>query len=101
MGYPIRGLAYPNGSYSDDICNMLPAMGIRYGRIVGNSDNFAMPQDFYRWKATCHHNHRLQELGQQFAADNSFVYNPCAQSLWICVDDEEFIEVKGGEQVYL
>lgn len=164
MGYPIRGLAYPNGSYSDDICNMLPAMGIRYGRIVGNSDNFAMPQDFYRWKATCHHNHRLQELGQQFvdltkkqylylmyvwghsyeftnndnwnviedfcelvggrddiwyatnieivdymdvvkmaqfAADNSFVYNPCAQSLWICVDDEKFIEVKGGEQVYL
>ena len=33
----------------------------------------------------------------QFAADNSFVYNPCVQSLWLCVDDEKYVEVKGGE----
>lgn len=160
MGYPVRGLAYPNGSYSKEICAMLPALGIRYGRVVGNTDSFAMPENFLQWKATCHHNHRLQELGEQFvglskkqylymmyvwghsyeftnsgnwevmeefcklvgnrddiwyatniqivdymdvvkmaqyAADGSFVYNPCAQSLWICVDDERFLEVKGGE----
>lgn len=164
MGYPVRGLAYPNGSYSKEICNMLPALGIRYGRVVGNSDSFAMPENFLQWKATCHHNHRLQELGEQFvglskkqylymmyvwghsyeftnsdnwevmeefcklvgnrddiwyatniqivdymdvvkmaqyAADGSFVYNPCAQSLWICIDDERFLEVKGGELVTL
>lgn len=160
MGYPVRGLAYPNGSYSKEICDMLPALGIRYGRVVGNSDNFAMPENFLQWKATCHHNHKLQELGEQFvglskkqylymmyvwghsyeftnsdnwdvmeafcklvgnrddiwyatniqivdymdvvkmaqyAADGTFVYNPCAQSLWICVDDERFLEIKGGE----
>ena len=160
MGYPIRGLAYPNGSESKEIRDMLPALGIRYGRIVGNSDDFAMPEDFLQWKATCHHNHNLLELGQQFvdlhkkqylymmyvwghsyeftdknnweameefcklvgnrddiwyatnieivdymdvvkaaqfAADGSFVYNPCVQSLWLCVDDEKFIEAKGGE----
>lgn len=164
MGYPVRGLAYPNGSYSKEICDMLPLLGIRYGRIVGNSDNFAMPEDFLRWKATCHHNHRLLELGKEFvdltkkqylymmyvwghsyeftnnnnwevmedfcalvggrediwyatnieivdymdvvkmaqyAADGSFVYNPCAQSLWICVDDKAFMEIKGGELVRL
>ena len=33
----------------------------------------------------------------QFAVDGSFVYNPCVQSLWLCVDDEKFIEAKGGE----
>lgn len=66
MGYPVRGLAYPNGSYSKEICDMLPALGIRYGRIVGDSDGFAMPEDFMRWKATCHHNHNLLELGRQF-----------------------------------
>lgn len=66
MGYPVRGLAYPNGSYSKEICEMLPALGIRYGRIVGDSDGFAMPEDFMRWKATCHHNHNLLELGKQF-----------------------------------
>jgi peptidoglycan/xylan/chitin deacetylase (PgdA/CDA1 family) len=164
MGYPVRGLAYPNGSYSKEICDMLPALGIRYGRIVGSTDDFAMPEDFLRWKATCHHNHNLMENGKrflelkkkqylymmyvwghsyeftnadnwelieefckmmggaddiwyatnieivdymdivrmaQYAADGSFVYNPCAGSLFICVDDEKFIEVKGGTQVNL
>lgn len=164
MGYPVRGLAYPNGSESPEIRAMLPALGIRYGRVVGNTDGFAMPDDFLQWKATCHHNHNLLELGQQFvdlhkkqylymmyvwghsyeftnnnnwevmedfcklvggkddiwyatniqivdymdvvkaaqyAADGSFVYNSCAQSLWLCVDDEKFVEVKGGQQVRL
>lgn len=164
LGYPIRGLAYPNGSESREIRNMLPALGIRYGRVVGNTEGFGMPEDFLQWKATCHHNYHLEELGQQFvdlqkkqylymmyvwghsyeftdrdnwqvmenfckqvsnkediwyatniqivdymdvvkaaqyAADGSFVYNPCAQSLWLCVNDKEFVEAKGGQLTYL
>lgn len=160
MGYPVRGLAYPNGSHSEEIREMLPTLGIRYGRIVGNSDGFAMPEDFMSWKATCHHDHNLLTLGEefvhlhkkqylymmyvwghsyeftknnnweiieefcklvggrddiwyatnieivdymdvvkaaQFAADGSFVYNPCAHSLWLCIDDEKYIEAKGGK----
>ena len=68
MGYPVRGLSYPNGSYSAGICDMLRHTGIRYARVVGNSDGFEMPEDFMRWKATCHHNHRLLELGEEFLA---------------------------------
>lgn len=164
MGYPVRGLAYPNGSYSKEICDMLPQLGIRYARVVGNSESFDIPEDFLRWKATCHHNYKLMELGRQFiedkkkqylrlmyvwghsyeftnndnwnvmeefcelaggrddiwyatnieivdymdvvkmaqfAADNSFVYNPCVQSLWLAVEDDELVEVKGGEIVQL
>lgn len=164
MGYPVRGLAYPNGSHTPEIRAMLPSLGIRYGRVVGNTDDFAIPEDFLQWKATCHHNHNLLELGHKFvdlqkkqylymmyvwghsyeftannnwevmeefcklaggrddiwyatniqivdymdvvkaarfAADGSFVYNPCVQSLWLRVDDENTIEVKGGEQVSL
>lgn len=160
MGYPVRGLAYPNGSHSSEIRELLKGLGIRYGRVVGNTDDFSIPEDFMQWKATCHHNHRLMELGQQFvdlkkkqylymmyvwghsyefddkdnwdliedfckltggrddiwyatnieivdyfdvvsmaqfAADNSFVYNPCVQSLWVCVNDNTFHEVRGGE----
>ena len=67
-GYPVRGLAYPNGSVSDDITRLLPLCGIRYGRIVGNSGGFALPEDPMRWEATCHHSHRLLELGQEFRA---------------------------------
>ena len=33
----------------------------------------------------------------QFAADNSFVYNPSAQSVWLRVNDENYVEVKGGK----
>ncbi len=163
-GYPVRGLAYPNGSLSREIEEMLPACGIRYARVVGNSDSFALPENPYRWMATCHHNHRLMELGQQFldlykrqylylmyvwghsyefsdrdnwdlmedfcrmmggrediwyctniefmdcmddfsrlqfAADNSFVYNPNARDCWISVSDGAPIRIPGGETVQL
>ncbi len=65
-GYPVRGLSYPNGSLSRKIEEMLPACGIRYSRVVGSSDGFALPENPLRWKATCHHNHRLLELGEEF-----------------------------------
>ena len=68
LGYPVRGLAYPNGSYDEEICRLLPSLGIRYGRTVGSTDKFEIPSDFTRWTATCHHNHRLLELGEEFAA---------------------------------
>lgn len=67
MGYPVRGLAYPNGSYNEEITRLLPSLGIEYGRIVGNSGGFAMPEDYYRWKATCHHNCNLMEYTKQFS----------------------------------
>jgi hypothetical protein len=66
VGYSVRGMAYPNGSYTKQIQDILPKLGIKYARVVGNSDNFAMPVNYMEWKATCHHNHNLLELGQQF-----------------------------------
>ena len=65
-GYPVRGLAYPNGSVSEEIEKLLPACGIRYARVVGSSDSFGLPENPYRWQATCHHNHNLLEIGDQF-----------------------------------
>jgi hypothetical protein len=49
-----------------EIEELLPSLGIRYSRVVGSSDSFALPENPYRWQATCHHNHRLLELGEQF-----------------------------------
>jgi peptidoglycan/xylan/chitin deacetylase (PgdA/CDA1 family) len=156
---PVRGLSYPNGSYSDEIKRLLPGLGIKYSRIVGDSHSFALPADPYEWMPTCHHNHNLLEDGRafvelskkqylylmyvwghsyeftrdnnwevmeefcklaggrddiwyatnieyidymemmkglQFAADNTFVYNPYAASVWLSVNGE-IQEVKGGE----
>ena len=73
-GYPVRGLAYPNGSYTEDIVRMLPPLGISYARVVGNTDNFDIPEDFLRWKATCHHNHNLLENADAFISFSKSQY---------------------------
>ena len=67
-GAPVRGMSYPNGSFSDDLVRLLPGCGIRYSRITGNSGAFTLPADPFRWQATCHHNHQLDELTDQFLA---------------------------------
>lgn len=67
-GYPVRGMSYPFGVYNEDIKNILKSLGIKYSRIVGDSENFSIPKDYYEWKPTCHHSHKLMELGEEFAA---------------------------------
>lgn len=67
-GAPVRGLAYPNGSWSPEIAALLPALGIRYARVVGDTHNFELPQDFMTWTATCHHDHDLMEDARRFTS---------------------------------
>jgi peptidoglycan/xylan/chitin deacetylase (PgdA/CDA1 family) len=76
VGYPVRGFSYPNGSYNDELMALLPSLGIRYARIVGDSENFNLPSNSYEWKATCHHNHKLLELGEIFleAKKSQYLY---------------------------
>lgn len=64
----VTGLAYPNGSYSQEIIDLLPALGIKYARTVTSTYGFAMPRNFLAWDPTCHFQHRLCELGEEFAA---------------------------------
>lgn len=65
-GYPVRGLSYPNGSYNKEIVNLLPGLGMEYGRVVEDSGDFQLPENFLTWKATCHHSHNLLEHGRKF-----------------------------------
>ncbi|MBU3100091.1 MULTISPECIES: polysaccharide deacetylase family protein [Clostridium] len=65
-GYTVRGMSYPNGSYNSNIKSMLKYLGIEYSRVVGSKDNFDLPDDFYAWQATCHHNHNLMENAEKF-----------------------------------
>ena len=66
MGYPIRGMSYPNGSYSKEIVDILPSLGIRYSRTIGETQAFDIPENFLTWDSTCHHNHNLLSLADQF-----------------------------------
>ncbi len=73
-GYPVRGMSYPNGSYNDEIVRLLPHCGIEYCRVVGNTDDFAMPRNYLTWKSTCHHGHNLMQNAERFAALNKTQY---------------------------
>jgi peptidoglycan/xylan/chitin deacetylase (PgdA/CDA1 family) len=67
MGYTVRGLAYPNGSFDDKVVDALRACGIRHARTVNSTESFAMPSDFLRWNPTCHHNNpRFEDLYNEF-----------------------------------
>ncbi|HJA94592.1 MAG TPA: polysaccharide deacetylase family protein [Candidatus Eisenbergiella merdipullorum] len=71
VGYPVRGLSYPCGSYSREIVALLPGVGIEYARTTRETGNCGMPEDFLTWEATCHHNHSLLERAREFAALNA------------------------------
>jgi peptidoglycan/xylan/chitin deacetylase (PgdA/CDA1 family) len=74
VGYTVRGMSYPNGSYSNDIVNMLPSLGVEYSRVVGSSHSFALPENYLTWTSTCHHNHNLIENAEKFVALNKKQY---------------------------
>lgn len=169
VGYPVRGHAYPNGSYSEEVKRIFKDAGIVYARTVneivdqGFNQDFDLPTDWMEWNTTCHHNHNLMALAErfvnfkktqylkimyvwghsyefdndnnwdliekfceyvggkddiwyatnieikdymdvcdklQFAADESFVYNPSAADAWLSVDNR-IVKVPGGSQVML
>lgn len=69
-GYPVRGMSYPYGSYSPEIIDLLPHLGIAYARTVNSTGTFAMPDRLLEWHPTCHHNHDLLELAKRFTSFN-------------------------------
>ncbi len=65
-GYPVRGFSYPNGVHSREIYSLLKHCGIAYGRTTAATHRFDLPDNFYAWNPTCHHNDRLMEHLDQF-----------------------------------
>ena len=75
FGRIIKGMAYANGAYSDEVVEMLKANGVKYARTVISTENFSMPTDWLRLPATCHHNNpRLMELAKRFAEKEESPY---------------------------
>lgn len=55
-GYPVRGLSYPFGEYSDEIIQAAKTVGIEYSRTVCDTHGYNWPSEFLTWNPTCHHN---------------------------------------------
>ncbi|MCI8798587.1 polysaccharide deacetylase family protein [Acetatifactor muris] len=161
----VRGHAYPNGSYSEEIRQLFRQLGIAYGRVVEARADYELPADPLEWHPTCHHNdpelmkkaeffaefqkkqylklmyvwghsyefddrdnwNVIEEFCRymggrtdiwyatnieiidymdaagnlKFSGNNEMVYNPGAGSVWLKVNDEKIVEVKGGTAVSL
>ena len=82
FGRVIQGMAYPYGTYNDQVVQILANCGIRYCRTVVSTEKFDMPQDWLRLPATCHHkNPRLMELADRFLEDSRYP-QPRLYYLW-------------------
>lgn len=66
VGYPVRGMSYPFGDYSEALVKMLPSLGIEYSRTVSSTHGFGLPSNFLTWNPTCHHNENLMEKYKRF-----------------------------------
>jgi len=107
-GGTVRGMAYPYGTYNDDVVSVLRNCGICYSRTVHSTEQFDIPTDWLRLPATCHHdNPRLMELAKNFLENPSWgapwmfylwghSYEFEARNNWNVI--EEFAEYMGGRK---
>ncbi len=78
LGETVRGLAYPNGSFNDDVVDALKACGFAYGRTVNSTNSFDLPSDPFRWNPTCHHeSSSFENLYNDFLMTNKSQYMYC------------------------
>ncbi|MCQ6559487.1 polysaccharide deacetylase family protein [Paenibacillus mendelii] len=56
VGYPVRGMAYPGGNFSDHVVEVLSGTGVAYSRTVVSHHAFHLPEQFLTWHPTCHDN---------------------------------------------
>ena len=73
FGTLVRGMAYPFGTYSDDVVACMRSVGVVYSRTVQSTHDFNMPTDWMRLPATCHHNDpELMTLAHRFVEESSW-----------------------------
>lgn len=67
---PVRGMAYPFGTYNDEVAEIAAQCGIIYSRTVKETFSFKLPRNFLIWHPTCHYCDKKQRisLGEQFLA---------------------------------
>ena len=75
FGCVINGMAFANGSYNNEILDILSKLGIKWARRTGQSECFELPNNWLEWRGTCHHdNPRLMELAKIFVESQEQPY---------------------------
>lgn len=82
FGTLVRGMAYPFGTFSDEVLKCLHAAGIVYARTTRSSENFQLPDNWLLLNPTCHHDHpKLMQFAQKFVEDTPSL-DPWLFYLW-------------------
>ena len=78
-GVITRGMAYPFGTYSDEVIEILKMCGIVYSRTTKSTEAFDIPKNWLELHPTCHHNSpKLFNLLDKFLNDT-----PTGNRLWM------------------
>ena len=62
-GVVARGMAYPYGTYSDEVIELLAKCGIAYSRTTKPTFNFKFPENWLALHPTCHHREAIPLVG--------------------------------------
>ena len=63
----VIGMAYANGSFDDNVVDIVKKCGIKYSRTTISTEKFDIPENWLMIPTTCHHkNPRLMELAKKF-----------------------------------
>ena len=83
FGTIIRGMAYPYGTWNDDVLDVLADCGIAYSRTTKATESFGIPTRWLTLDPTCHHKHpRLTELATRFVESERSSNDPWLFYLW-------------------
>ena len=85
FGVMIRGGAYAYGVYNDHAINVLKSLGVEYFRTTVSTHRFDLPEDWMKLNPTCHHREKIEELFNEFIAeqpDKIYYKNPKLFYLW-------------------
>ncbi len=67
----VYGMAYPNGTYNQEVIDAIKECGLTYARTIKSTFNFELPQDPYTWHPTCHFRYeKIEELADEFLSSN-------------------------------
>lgn len=72
IGHITRGMAYPFGTYNDEVVDCIAKCGICYARTTKTTEKFSFPDNWLTLHPTCHHkNPKLMELAKKFVETES------------------------------
>ena len=78
-----RGMAYPFGTYSQKVIDILDKCHIAYSRTVRSTFKFDFPENWLELHPTCHHkSERLEELIHNFVENPTYFGNAQMFYLW-------------------